>query len=81
MEGAKTQLHAAGETPGSPQLNSFGPNMSLCADLLKRGETEAVLDYFAQCGKFWRMGKDRLDTWTKEAKSGKEPEFGANLVY
>ncbi len=78
---AKLQLHAAGETPGSPQLNSFGPNMTLARDLLQRGETEAVLDYFAQCGKFWKMGKNQLDAWTKEAKAGKVPNFGGNLSY
>ena len=26
-------------TPGSPQLNSFGPNMSFAKDLLERSET------------------------------------------
>ena len=39
---AVTFLRAAGETPGSPQLNSFGPNMTLARDLLERGETAAV---------------------------------------
>ena len=31
---ARSRLLAAGNTPGSPQLNSFGPNMSLARDLL-----------------------------------------------
>src|SRR4029450_1364637 len=33
---AKRELLAAGASPGSPQLNSFGPNMSLARDLLER---------------------------------------------
>ena len=35
-------LRAAGETPGSPQLNSFGPNMLLAKELLEAGEQEAA---------------------------------------
>ena len=50
-------LRAAGETPGSPQLNSFGPNMTLARDLLERGETAAVLAYFEACRVFWKMAE------------------------
>ncbi|MDQ2731693.1 MAG: hypothetical protein M3Y56_08550, partial [Armatimonadota bacterium] len=34
---AKRYLIAAGKTPGSPQLNSFGPHMVLAQELLSRG--------------------------------------------
>jgi hypothetical protein len=78
---AVTFLHAAGETPGSPQLDSFGPNMSLAKDLLERGETEAVLAYFELCRMFWKLGGSRLDTWSKEVQAGSIPNFGANLRY
>jgi tetratricopeptide (TPR) repeat protein len=78
---AVTFLRASGETPGSPQLNSFGPNMSLARDLLQQGETEAVLAYFELCRVFWKMGGSRLDAWTKEVLAGNAPAFGANLRY
>ena len=71
----------AGQTPGSPQLNSFGPNMSLAKELAEKGETDAVIQYFDQCRKFWRMGADKLDTWTKAVKAGIVPDFGGNLLY
>jgi tetratricopeptide (TPR) repeat protein len=74
-------LRASGQTPGSPVLNSFGPNMSLAKDLLERGETEAVLAYFEMCRLFWKMGGDRLDAWTTEVQAGRLPNFGANLRY
>jgi Flp pilus assembly protein TadD len=74
-------LLKAGQTPGSPQLNSFGPNMTLAKELLEAGEKDTVLRYFALCGKFWKSGTDRLDDWTKEVKAGLVPKFGANLAY
>ena len=74
-------LRASGETPGSPQLNSFGPNMSLAKDLLEQREIDAVLAYLEQCGVFWKMGGDKLDAWVQEVKAGRVPDFGANLHY
>ena len=80
-EEAKKHLLEAGKTPGSPVLDSFGPNMSLARDLLKKGERQAVLDYFERCRTFWKMGHDRLDQWTKDVDAGRTPDFGANLDY
>ena len=78
---AVTFLRAAGETPGSPQLDSFGQNMSLAKDLLERGETEAVLAYLEACRVFWKMGGSRLDAWRQDVQAGRIPNFGANLNY
>ena len=81
VETAKRELIAAGGTPGSPQLNSFGPNMSLAKDLLERKETETVVAYFGLCAKFWEMERGNLRRWSVLAKGGEMPDFGANLVY
>ena len=81
VEKAKSYLIEAGKTPGSPQLNSFGPNMSLARELLEKGQKDVVLEYFQLCGKFWEMGKQELDEWAQKAKSGGIPDFGANLDY
>lgn len=81
LDEAKRYLIEAGKSPGSPQLDSFGPNMSLAKDLLEKGEKDVVLEYFALCRKFWKMGSASLDQWTSEVKGGKTPDFGANLVY
>ena len=81
LEDAKRHLLEAGNSPGSPQMNSFGPNMSLAQDLLGKGEREAVLEYFQRCRKFWRMDNGRLEQWSEEVRAGKTPDFGANLVY
>ena len=80
-EEAKQSLLEAGKSPGSPQMDSFGPNMSLARDLVEKGERETVLQYFELCRKFWKMGQDHLDQWTKEVRAGQMPDFGANLLY
>jgi hypothetical protein len=78
---AKQFLLEAGKSKGSPQMDSFGPNMSLAKDLLEKGERDTVLQYFELCRRFWKMDYGKLDDWSKEVKAGKIPDFGANLVY
>ena len=81
VDAATGYLFAAGATPGSPQLNSFGPNMSLAKELLERGEPDAVLQFFALCKKFWSVDSGKLEKWAAEVRRGKVPEFGASLNY
>jgi hypothetical protein len=76
MGEAKQYLIEAGKSPGSPQMNSFGPDMSLAKDLLKKGEKDVVLEYFELCRKFWKMDEGKLDSWASEVKAGKIPNFG-----
>jgi hypothetical protein len=78
---AKSRLLLAGRTTGSPQLNSFGPNMLLAKELLERGETEVVLEYFAQCAKFWKSPRRKLEQWVEDVKADRIPQFGGNLAY
>ncbi len=81
IDDAKAYLIAAGKSTGSPQMDSFGPNLSLAKDLLEKGEVDVVLEYFELCRKFWKMDNGQLDKWSQQAKDGKIPNFGANLVY
>jgi hypothetical protein len=78
---AKKRLLASADSDGSPQMNSFGPNMQLAKDLLAKGEKDVVIQYFERCGKFWKMGTGKLAAWTKQVQAGKTPDFGANLKY
>lgn len=81
---AKAALMASGQTPGSPVLNSFGPNMSLAKDLLEAGERESVLQFFDECRAFWKSTGSvrKLDEWSAVVKGCcRLPHFGANLVY
>ncbi|MBT7070619.1 MAG: hypothetical protein HN975_06990 [Anaerolineae bacterium] len=81
IKSAKEYLLKAGNTKGSPQLNTFGPNMSLASELLDKGEKETVIEYFELCKKFWEMNDGRLDSWIASIKGGGKPYFGANLNY
>ena len=78
VRAASQYLLDAGNTPGSPQLNSFGPDMSLAKALLEKGERDAVLEYFSRCRTFWKMGRERLDTWSEAVRAGGVPTFGFN---
>jgi len=81
IEDSKKYLRLAGLTPGSPQLNSFGPNMSLAKQLLEAGERDTVVEYLDFCRKFWQMDFGKLDYWTAQVRAGEVPDFGANLTY
>jgi hypothetical protein len=83
VEQAKRRLLEAGKSSGSPVLGSFGPNMALAKELLEKGESEVVLEYFELCKNFWTGANQhqKLDQWAGEVKKGKIPDFGANLVY
>jgi uncharacterized membrane protein YeaQ/YmgE (transglycosylase-associated protein family) len=81
MDDAKRYLLEAGKSPGSPTMDSFGPNMSLARDLLQKGERDTVLQYFQLCHNFWTGDHGKLNQWGDEVKAGMIPNFGANLVY
>ncbi len=83
LDEASQYLLKAGKTTGDPALDSFGPNMSLAKELLEKGKTNSVLEFFQECGKFWPQygGENKMAQWTAEVKAGRTPNFGANLVY
>lgn len=75
--GAEEHLLAAANVSPSPVLASFGPNMSLARELLRRGRQEAVLAYFERCASFWGP----LARWTADVHAGTMPDFGPNLIH
>ncbi|MES2460346.1 MAG: TlpA disulfide reductase family protein, partial [Armatimonadota bacterium] len=87
---AKAYLLAAGKTPGSPQLNSFGPEMTLAQELIKKSEKETVTEFLDLVRKFWAtppaktdapslsmytMHNEMLNRWQKEIREGKQPSL------
>jgi hypothetical protein len=75
---AGTYLLSAGQTSGSPRLKSFGPSMSLAAELLAQGQTSVVLQFLQECQIFWKNDRSRLAEWTADIQQGRAPAFPAN---
>lgn len=78
---AKEYLISSANTPGSPQLDSFGPNMSLARKLLDAGEADAVLRYLKLCSRFWDQEFSQVSKWSSAIEVGRDPSFGPNLFY
>jgi hypothetical protein len=72
---AREHLLASGRTDGSPQLDSFGPELDLADRLLQAGETAAVLEFLGLCEKFWKPGKERLERFATAIRRGERPRL------
>jgi hypothetical protein len=81
LEQAGQYLLTAAGTPGSPGLDTSGPNMVLAKELLEKGQSDVVLQYFVLCKNFWKMDRGKLDEWSATVREGKVPRFSANLEY
>jgi len=80
LDTAKADLLESGRVSGGGTLSSFGPNMTLARELLEKGESATVLQYFELCRKFWAFS-NRMDPWIEAIHKGQVPDFGANLNY
>jgi TonB family protein len=67
---ARQYLLESAKTPGSPTLGSFGPDLQLAGELLKKGEKDAVLEFLEACRSFWKSGGPRLDALMAKVRAG-----------
>ena len=79
-EAAAAFLLEAGRTPGSPQLNSFGPNMLLAKEMLAAGRKEPVLEYVALVRRFWKMDAGATTAWTWQIEHDRHVGMAMNLL-
>ena len=75
VNAAVSYLLQAGKSPGSPQLDTFGPNLDLANELLKRGQVTAVTAYLHEIRSFWTMNSGKIASWLSQIKEGKKPEL------
>ncbi len=80
FDSAIHHITEASKTPGSPQLNTFGPpynDMSVLSDLLREGHTTEVMTFLNSLKRFWDSdsSQEYFDFWEKEIKAGRIPEF------
>jgi hypothetical protein len=81
VDAAADYLLKAGKSTGSPQLDTFGPELDLANELLKRGKVDAVKTYLTDIKSFWEMNRGQIDAWLFEIEKGGKPElerFAAN---
>ncbi len=76
VDEAKQRLLAAGRTPGSPQLNSFGPQWELAQALLDRGDRDTVIQYLELCRAFWTGQGPQLDSMAASIRAGNPIRLG-----
>ena len=76
---AVRMLLAASKSPGSPQLDSFGPGMRLADELLSRGERAAISAYLRGVQSFWKMDDGELARWIGILERGGRPNLSMQL--
>jgi hypothetical protein len=75
VDEAAAFLVLSGKSPGSPQLNSFGPELDLANRLLKFGKVVQVKEYLTGVKTFWRMDNGQVDIWLSAIDRGETPEL------
>jgi hypothetical protein len=68
-------LLESAKSPGSPQLDSFGPAMTLANKLVSAGENNAVISYLEGIHAFWRMDNGEVEKWIGQLRGGGKPDF------
>jgi hypothetical protein len=75
LDAAATYLLKAGRSTGSPQLNSFGPELDLANALLQEGQVEPVKSYLRDIKRFWEMDNGQVSVWLTSIEKGEKPEL------
>lgn len=70
---AKNHLLEAAQTPGSPVLNSFGPDLTLANELLAKGERDVVIKFLDLIEDFWDGEEEQLAVWRAQIRRGETP--------
>lgn len=84
VKAARRHLLLAGASRGSPQLDSYGPQMILAREFLLRDERKIVLRYLRGVRKFYvdantgsevkAMNEETMVAWEMEVKAGRVPQ-------
>lgn len=72
---ANEYLLAASRSPGSPQLDSFGPELKLANELLKLNQDLQVIKYLENISTFWKETKTPINEVILKIKNGETPEL------
>jgi tetratricopeptide (TPR) repeat protein len=75
LDEAAEYLKKSSESTGSPQLDTFGPELDLASLLLQEGKVEEVSIYLKGIRKFWEMDNGAIDSWLEQINNGERPEL------
>jgi hypothetical protein len=75
IDAATQFLLLAGKSTGSPQLNTFGPQLILANELLKRGRVDVVKAYLQDIKSFWEGDRGKVDAWLTALDKGDKPDL------
>ena len=75
IDAAVGYLLKAGKSTGSPQLDTFGPELDLANELLQLGKAEAVKSYLKDIKSFWKMNNGQVNSWLAEIEKGEKPQL------
>lgn len=78
VELAKEHLLKSVSVSGSPQLNSFGPDMVLAQELLNAGEKEIIYEFFFRVSIFWK--DECLEIWANQIRNGTIPNLSIKFI-
>ena len=68
-------MSKAGKSSGSPQLDSFGPELDLANLLLKQGKAAEVKSYLLDIQTFWKMDNGIVNEWIEAIDRNEKPEL------
>ncbi len=74
-EKAKEYLLESAKSKGSPQLDTFGPDLKLANELLITGERDAVLSYLHSISQFWEMDDGCVSQWITLIENNETPKL------
>ncbi len=68
---AANHLLEAGKCEGSPQLDTFGPDLELANRLIEANQCSAVVEYLRLCSTFWQTRRRVVEKWILALARGK----------
>ena len=65
----------------TPVLSSFGPDLSLFMEFLKRGDKDIALEYLNLADDFWEYYAKDIEQWKIDIKNGVDPNIDGKIYY
>ena len=72
IDKAAEYLLRASQTPGSMQIDAFGPELDLANQLLKHGKQEEVITYLKKVDVIWNNNQ-QVAKWINKIEAGQKP--------